>query len=248
MLYYRGLVLFRDAKRRHLKSLGEYYCIRANITTESAAVDRLVPLSSGSNRKTALVSLAVVCLLILWSALHMAIPDYLSGNDKKPRTFVNRNTWDSNEHRSLAKQRDKANQPTLLADNESSQPFLASSSLPKYDREDREFEPISRVADYNEVSLGRVSRQEGETLPLTGAVNVPPPIEAQVLDGALGRKHSLGRKIHQIAQSRARASIMKQRSTIMDALQEIQKRGSIQALAFDRAAEKLRAFASHHVH
>ena len=104
------------------------------------------------------------------------------------------------------------------------------------------------VADYSGTSSDRAGGQEEQKPPLTGPVNFPLLNDTQsVLNEALHKKYLSDRSIHPIAKDRARESCFQQWRIIVNTLQEIQKTGSIQATAFDRAKEKLLAFASHHV-
>jgi len=95
-------------------------------------------------------------------------------------------------------------------------------------------------------SVDLTDDQEAEKLPLPSLDNFPPPTGVELSScGFICREYPNNNHISQIAKSRARDSITRQREFILDAVQSIQNDGSVQSKASDRAAKSLRVLASH---
>ncbi|KAL7548003.1 hypothetical protein ACHAWF_011279 [Thalassiosira exigua] len=99
---------------------------------------------------------------------------------------------------------------------------------------------VSGEADVNH-DLEEEQQAEQTQLPSPTLHNAPPPAPED-----LRLNHSSDDDIHPLAKYRARDAILRQRESIMDAVQQsIQQDGGIQTRASDMAAERLRALASH---
>ena len=72
-----SLVYYHDQRRNRIKSLDEYYCIRANASSDGVS-DSLNSLSYNRGRKNLFVLIIVAALVMFWSALVAAILESLS--------------------------------------------------------------------------------------------------------------------------------------------------------------------------
>ena len=82
-----SLVYYHDQRWNRIKSLDEYYCIRANASSEGVSVP-LDSLAYDRGKKKVLVLIIVAALVMFWSALVAAILESVSAKSSQDMTLL----------------------------------------------------------------------------------------------------------------------------------------------------------------
>ncbi|KAL7526000.1 hypothetical protein ACHAXR_001260, partial [Thalassiosira sp. AJA248-18] len=163
---------------------------------------------------------------------------FMDANSVSPTLFQScLDTWSSEEAKALAE--------SLLEFYEEGGVEKSEETLMTKESREEERRGLDAIAVYgSNVGTDVEHNQEQKQLPSISADNSPPTEVELSSCGSICRGYSINSNINPIAKSRARDSFTRQQESIWDTVQSVQKNGSIQSKASDRAAQRLHILAS----